>query len=76
MIDPRFSSSTPSQLFQKVDMSELQRAFDKDHRFDEDQELRPFGLRATTEQLNLALAYFGLKTTDLNVMNVGESNEV
>ena len=68
--DPRFSSTTPAQLLQKVDLSEFQRAFDKNYRVDEDQELCSFGMRATVSQLDMALAYFGLKSSDMNVMIV------
>ncbi len=57
-------------------MSEFQRTFDKDYRVDEDQERCAFRMRATVNQLDIALAYFGLKTTDMNVMNVGQSYEV
>ena len=74
--DLRFSSTTPTQFFQKVDMSEFQRTFDKDYRVDEVQHLCAFGMRATVNQLDIALAYFGLKVTDMNVMNVGENNEI
>ncbi len=59
-----------------MNFSEFQRAFDKDYRVDEDQQLCAFGMRATVNQLDIALAYFGLKATDMNVMNVGESNEI
>ena len=57
-------------------MSELQRTFDKDYLIDEDQELCAFGMRATVSQLDMAPADFGLKSSDMNVMNAGESNEV
>ncbi len=76
VIDSWFRSTTPRQLFQEVVMAELQRTFDNDYRIGEDQELCAFSMRATVIQLDKALAYFGLKLSDMNVMKVGESNEI
>ncbi len=38
--------------------------------------LNAFGIRALAVQVDLALAYFELKSSDMNCLNKGESEEI
>ena len=72
VIDQRFSEVTPTQLLLDVSEQEFQKLFDSSPNLEEDEMMCAFGMKPTAGQLDIVLAYFELKSSDLEVHRMTE----
>ncbi len=76
IIERRFVTKTPTELYWDVSPQDYQLEFDKRPKRTEKQLLCAFGIRALAVQVDMALAYFELKSVDMNCLNEGEAEEM
>ncbi len=74
-MDARILTNSAIHLYLKVSTDEYRESFDVRSRRTKGEMLNAFGVKPMALQLNAALAHFGLKDSDFNCLNAGESHE-
>ncbi len=76
IIDQRFVTNTRTEVYWNVSPLHYQAEFDVRPKRTEKQLLNAFGIRALAVQVDMALAYFELKSVDMNCLNKGDAEEM
>ncbi len=75
IVEARFLTKWALHLYLEVSTDEYRESFDVRPRRTEGEMWNAFGIKPMALQLNSALTYFGLKDSDFNYLNAGESHE-